>query len=112
MPQFILLSVLLHYFTMPAMASHRAADLAFWQKIWDEWNMASATCTYGNLDGCNRNNPCVDCIDKFDGYYVIQCVNTPNGYAFSKIGIWDCNLEGTIPSEIQYLDRLSSISKN
>ena len=60
-------------------AATRASDLAVWQTLWDSWNMGSATCQNGNLDGCTRGDPCGTCTDTDGSTKNIQCTSTADG---------------------------------
>ena len=80
-----------------ASAATGASDLAVWQTLWDSWNMGSATCEYGNLDGCTRGDPCGTCTDYYAGDVKnIQCTSTADGNAITVLRIYSCGLSGTL----------------
>ena len=83
-------------------AATRAVDLAVWQTLWDSWNMGSATCQYGNLDGCTRGDPCGTCTDTDGSTKNIQCTSTADGNAITVLRIYSCGLSGTL-FDMQFL---------
>ena len=76
-------------------AATRASDLAVWQTLWDSWNIGSASCQYGNLDGCTRGDPCGTCTGTDGSTKNIQCTSTADGNAITVLRIYTCGLSGT-----------------